>query len=260
MISAGIPWHVQGSLLNLDLGLAPLALRQVSKQAAGRPPVLNDNERDTYATTAALLNAFMLRDEDRDAIAEAIDRGRRRVQELAESPAEAWDVLREEAAVDGWRRRAVQWSIERKADPFSFLSLVELLQLGRAPGQPALDEWGTAARHGDTCICTHLDRPTQWVHVVGRPQLGVLATQMPDLNLRVAVLLHDLRLPASLAKDVLLAATQDFIDETAPTDGDDWLTLVRSAQALQRERVEDYVAALTATGPLSPDAGGEPRR
>jgi hypothetical protein len=76
---------------------------------------------------------------------------------------------------------------------------------------------------------------------------------MPDLNLRVAVVLHDLRLPAGLAKDVLLAATQDFIDETAPTDADDWLTLVRTAQALKRERVEDYVAALAAAGPLWPD-------
>jgi hypothetical protein len=262
VIAAGIPWHVRGSLLNLDLALAPLALRQVSKQSAGRPPVLSDNERDTYAATAALLNAFSLRDEDRDAIAEAIDRGRLRLRALTERPSEAWDVLREEAAVDGWRRRAVQWSIEHKADPFSFLSLAELLQLGQTPGQPAMHEWGTAARHADTCICTHLDRPTQWLYVVGRPQLGVLATQMPDLNLRVAVLLHELRLPASLAKDVLLAATQDFIDETAPTDGDDWLTLVRSAQALKRERVEDYVAALTASGPLSPDAGsgGDPRR
>ena len=31
----------------------------------------------------------------------------------------------------------------------------------------------------------------QWFLVVGRPQLGLLATQMPDLNLRIAVVLHD---------------------------------------------------------------------
>jgi len=145
----------------------------------------------------------------------------------------------------------------RHRDPFAFLSLAELLQLGHPASQTALGPWGTAARRADTCICTRLDQPVQWFHLIGRPQLGVLATQMPDLNLRVAVLLHDLQLPAGLAKDVLLAATQDFIDETAPTDADDWLTLVRTAQALKRERVEDYVAALAAAGPLWPDEASE---
>ena len=263
VIAAGTPWHVQGALLNLDLALAPMGLRQVSKPVAGRLPVLTDNERDTYAATAGLLNAWTLRDEDRDVIAEAIDRGRRRLQDLfGRSPSEASDVLRDEAVVDGWRRRAAQWSIEHHGNPLAFLSLAELLELGHPPAQTALDAWGTAARRADTCICTRLDQPVQWFHLVGRLQLGILATQMPDLNLRVAVLLHDLGLPAGLAKDVLLAATQDFIDETAPTDADDWLTLVRTAQALKRERVEDYVAALTAAGPLWPDEGsaGETRR
>jgi len=262
-IVAGTPWHVQGSLLNLDLALAPMALRQVSKPAAGRLPVLTDNERDAYAGTAALLNAFALHDSERDAIAEAIDRGHRRLEQLFErwSP-EATDILREDAAVDGWRRRAVQWSMTHQLDPFSFLSLAELLQLGGPPTEAVLAPWGASARRADGCICTKLDQPLQWFQVVGRPQLGVLATQMPDLNLRVAVLLHELGLPAGLARDVLLAATQDFIDETAPTDPDDWLTLVRSAQALKRERVEDYVGALAASGPLSLDEGtrGETRR
>jgi len=254
VIAAGTPWHVQGTLLNLDLALAPMGLRQVSKPVAGRLPVLTDNERDTYASTAALLDVSTLHDADRDAIAEAIERGRRRLQDLlSRSPAEASDVLRDEAVVDGWRRRAAQWAIDHHGDPFAFVSLAELMQLGHPPAQAALNPWGTATRRGDTCICTRLDQPVQWFQLIGRPQLGVLATQMPDLNLRVAVLLHDLQLPAGLAKDVLLAATQDFIDETAPTDADDWLTLVRTAQALKRERVEDYVAALAAAGPLWPD-------
>jgi hypothetical protein len=256
VIAAGTPWHVQGALLNLDLALAPMGLRQVSKPVAGRPPVLTDNERDTYASTAALLDVSSLRDADRDAIADAIEQGRRRLQDLfARSPADASDVLRDETVVDGWRRRAALWAVEHRRDPFAFLSLAELLQLGQPAAQVALGPWGTAARRAETCICTRLDQPVQWFHLTGRPQLGVLATQMPDLNLRVAVLLHDLQLPAGLAKDVLLAATQDFIDETAPTDPDDWLTLVRTAQALKLERVEDYVAALAAAGPLWPDEG-----
>ena len=47
---------------------------------------------------------------------------------------------------------------------------------------------------------------------------------------------------------------QDFIDEVRPTDSDDWLTLVRMARSVTRERIEDYVAAVAADGPLVPDA------
>jgi hypothetical protein len=261
VIAAGTPWHVQGSLLNLDVALAPMALRQVTRPAAGKPPALTDNERDTYASTAALMNAFALHDEERDLIADAIDQGRRRLQALfGQWSPEAVDVLREEAGVDGWRRQAVQWSIGHQGDPLSFFSLAELLQLGRVPAQASLNGWGTVARHVDSCICTRLDQPIQAFQMAGRPQLGLVATQMPDLNLRVAVLLHELALPAGLARDVLLAATQDFIDETSPTDPDDWLTLVRSAQALKRERLEDYVAALAASGPLVEEGSGAARR
>jgi len=49
---------------------------------------------------------------------------------------------------------------------------------------------------------------------------------------------------------VLAAAMQDFVDATNPTDGNDWLTLARAAQAVDRARFEDYVAAATADGPL----------
>jgi hypothetical protein len=60
-------------------------------------------------------------------------------------------------------------------------------------------------------------------------------------------------LPARLAKYVLNAAVQDFVDEVQTTDPDDWVSLVRGAAAVPRERVEDYVAAAAADGPLVPD-------
>ena len=54
-------------------------------------------------------------------------------------------------------------------------------------------------------------------------------------------------------KPVLRVAVQDFVDEVRPTDADDWLTLVRAAQAISRERIEDDLAAATAMGPLIPE-------
>ena len=55
------------------------------------------------------------------------------------------------------------------------------------------------------------------------PQLGVVATNVPDLNLHIAETLSELRLPATLARHVLSAAVQDFIDEATPTDANDCL-------------------------------------
>ena len=82
--------------------------------------------------------------------------------------------------------------------------------------------------------------------------MGLMASTVADLNLHIAVMLRKLRLPAAVAKAVLSAAVQDFIDEARPTDFNDWLTLVRTAQAVPRERIEDYVAVATADGPLVP--------
>ena len=73
---------------------------------------------------------------------------------------------------------------------------------------------------------------------------------MADLHLQVAMILRELNLPAALAKVVLSAAVQDFIDEVSPTDAADWLTMVRTAWTVSPERVEDYMAAATAVGPL----------
>jgi hypothetical protein len=68
-------------------------------------------------------------------------------------------------------------------------------------------------------------------------------------------MLADLNLPAGLTKVVLGAAMQEFLDRVRPNDPDDWLTLVRGVQEIQRDRVADFVAAATADGALVPDLG-----
>ena len=46
------------------------------------------------------------------------------------------------------------------------------------------------------------------------------------------------------------------------TDADDWLTIIRTAQRWPQSKIEDYVAALAAGGPLIPanTASTEPGR
>jgi hypothetical protein len=250
----GVPWHVTGSLLGLDLGLSSLALRRVSSRALPEAPILGTAERDVFTKTVALLNVFELTDADRDAVADAIRRGHERLASLT-ARNDALDTLADEISLDGWRRRAVRWSLAN--DPqhvASFFSLAELLYLGKPTSATNLNAWGMAADAYDGCVCTQLARPGQWWLVIGRWPQGTVATQVADVNLRVALALADLKLPAALAKGVLAAAMQDYVDHVKPLHPDDWLSLVRSAQSVSDERIQDYVAGLTANGPLIPDS------
>ncbi len=83
-IIARAPWHISGSLLGLEVALSSLGLRRVNTERVVDPPTLSANERDAFAVSVALLDPFALRDEDRDAIADAVARGRARVASLAE--------------------------------------------------------------------------------------------------------------------------------------------------------------------------------
>jgi hypothetical protein len=250
-VTPGIPWRVSGSLLGLDVALAPLTLRRLNFERVLEAPKLTTNQRDAFALSVALINPYDLRDADRDRIAEAIDRGMRRVAEL--SGANAFDALADEIAMEPWRRRAIGWTLAHEPDRVtSMLSLTELLVLGG--GRPSdFDAWGMSAVAGG-CLCPRLPRPGSWPALIGRPQLGLIAVGVADLNLHVAAMLKEMQLPAALARVILSGAMQDFIDEVRPTDDGDWLTLVRRARLVPRDRVEDYIAAATATGPLVPDS------
>jgi hypothetical protein len=250
-VIARVPWHISGSLLGLDVALS--SLRRVNGERIIDPPTLSSNEREAFAVSVALLDPLTLRDEDRDAIVDAVTRGRNRVALLAEDIG-GFDRITTDIQMDGWRRRALRWTIANEPGRIgSMFSLTELLYLGDGPAA-TLSPWGTSAMAWSGCLCTHLAPPRLWRLLSGRPQLGLMATTVPDLNLHVAIMLGELRLPAAVAKVILEAATQDFIDEVRPTDFNDWLTLVRTARTVSRERIEDYMATVTAVGPLVPEA------
>ena len=260
-VSPGMPWHMTGSLVGLDVGLASLALRRVNVERVLDAPRLGSNQRETFAVSVSLLNPFDMRDADRDAIATAIERGRSRVLALTDrrngtaGVESGFDDLADAISMEGRRRRSVRWTIAR--DPglvLSLFSLIELFSLGG--GRPAdADAWGMSVMKSDGCVCTRLTPPGRWAALVGRPQLGLTAVGVADLNLHVVAVLKDIGLPAALTKVVLSGAMQDFVDEVRATDDADWLTLARSARSVSRDRIEDYVALATAVGPLIPDAG-----
>jgi hypothetical protein len=253
-VAPGVPWHISGSLLGLDVALAPLALRRVSMDHLVDAPRLTSNLRDAFAVSVAIVNPFALTNEGRDAIVTAIDAGRRRLAALTDVG--ELEVAAAEIGMEGGRRRSLVWTFTNdRAHVESMLSLTELLVLGG--GQPAqLGAWGMSMIATSGCVCSRLTLPSGWTILSGRPQLGVIAAGLADVNLQMAVLLKALDLPAPLARTALSAAMQDFIDEVKPTDESDWITMARAARSFTVDQIADYLAVATAAGPLVPDDDG----
>jgi hypothetical protein len=262
-VTPGVPWHVNGSLLGLDLALAPLALRRLNVERVLEAPRLTSNERDAFALSVSLLNPFDLRDADRDAIADAVQRGRQRVTAVAVQGAAAstpngdgaFDRVADELSIEGPRRTAIRWLLRHDSPRVaSMFSAIELVALGGGRLEQ-LNAWGMSMVAWQGCVCSRLTSPGSWPTLLGRPPLGLTASGLADLNVHIAIMLKELRLPAAVAKVVLAGAMQDFIDEVKPTDDADWLTLARAVRTFTRERIEDYIAVATASGPLMPDLG-----
>jgi hypothetical protein len=250
---SSLPWHIAGSLLGLDLALARASLRRLSADDMPAVPTINLNDEMTLARTAVALRPQDLDDEGRTAIAEAIARGRDRVNAAGADP-RAVLAIAEEVAAPAVVRSALAWTLASMptAAP-SLFSLRDLLWLGH----PALDRdtlarWGVVADAVDGRLVTRLGAPVGWDRLAGRPDTGVLATEAPDLTLRLAELTSNLKVPASLIPALLLYATQDYWHEVEARFPDDWPALVRGALALPEARVEDYIAALGSGGPLRP--------
>ena len=138
-------------------------------------------------------------------------------------------------------------------------SVAEMFWLGTVPASaPAPVAWGTTHESIEGCYCKRFPPPGAWDSLSGRPGSLQMGAAVADLNLRVAEHLADLKVPASLFGAVLAFATQEFIDGAPPLYDDDWVGVVRFAGQLSRERVEDYVAALVAAGPVREQERSEP--
>ncbi len=258
----GVPWHIVGSILGLDIALAPLNLRRLDLDRPIDAPKLSSIERDGLAVGVTLMDPLRMTDSDRDAIAEAIGRGRARVEALY-AGREPLDTIVAVIGLDGWRRRELTWAMEDSlAAVAQQFSLVDLLALGGGATTADVDAWGTPAIYSEGCPCSKLPQARAWRALEGRPQVPMMAATMGDLNLAVALMLRDLNLPAVLARPVLSVGMPDFIDDLGAASRPDWRYLSRQAQSLRRQRVEDYVSAAAAVnGPLvpeEPDASHEP--
>jgi hypothetical protein len=243
-------WHLAGSVLRLDLALAHLALRRLDSTEMPAPSVLPANSRRTLALSVALIDPRALADEERDAIAQSLSRGRARVAALTKDPA-GFETAAAEAGLSEWRTNAARWTLNAGAGS-GIAATFTVLDIFRLGGGRASDAWGTAAGPIDGCLCLRFPDRAAWEHFAGRPSTGQMATQLADVLLRTAEALAARRLPARLARNVVAFAMQEVLDRARPGYFDDWLPIADAVRELEERQFDDYVAALTVAGPLVP--------
>ena len=237
-----------GSLLGLDLAMSHRRLRRLASEGVPQTPRLNGNDRTTMTDTVALLNPRTLTDIDQTRIGSAVLRGRMRIEDAADS-ASALDLLAAEGRIDPFEG-SCSVDVTAPADPRA-RAVFNRRNIPTGGGQrDGLDSWGTSHESLTGCLCLRFPDDAGWELAVGREDAGQVGARFSDLNLRVAELLADLKVPAALFPSVMAMATQDYIDNVPAVHEDDWAAMARHAAALDRERVADYVSAVVANGPV----------
>jgi hypothetical protein len=226
------------------------------------PPRLNSNDERTYVETLALLNPRELIDASRDSIGAALERGRHRLKVAATDP-NAVDELAIEARLSDGRRHLTVWSAAHEPEHLERLfSLAELFWLGARSRDDKLEDmraWGTSQEPLSGCFCLRFPDPGAWDVLAGRDSTRQLPSGVPDINLRVVEVLFELKVPAPLFPGVMGIAVQEYLETVPARYTDDWWAISGHASQLTRERIEDYVSAFIASGPIRHEPAGNAR-
>jgi len=244
------PWRAHGSLIGLDLGLSRLFLRRVADQQMPAAPTVTLNDLGTLTRTGVAMVSNDLEDRHRNELAAAIARGRARV--MAAPTVGDLEALARECRMSDTTRQLLPWVMARQRDVLpSLFALRDLLWLGRPQLDRAeMDRWGVAADALDGRRILAMPPPAPWEDYGGRSEAGQMATQVPDLTLRLIEETAAMGLPAALVPALLAFALEDYWHDVRARFADDWPRLTRQAASLSSSRIQDYVAALTGNGPL----------
>ncbi len=104
-VGYGLKWQIRGSLLGLDVGLAGLALPQVTTGTPDAARSFSEQARKALPQGLAVLNSYDLTDEDMKALTARIRRGR------ARAAAAASDLPSIGLTVDAERQRVFSWLV-----------------------------------------------------------------------------------------------------------------------------------------------------
>jgi hypothetical protein len=239
---------VSGSILGLEAALASFSLRRLSSDVVPPAPTIGGNDLTSFMLTAALSNPRRLNESELARIAAAVQAGAAAIEQARLVPAQL-DAAAQKAAMSPWRRESFSWMAVEEPDRLAEqFSITEVARIGglRAEDVPA---WGTASMTSG-CLCLRMPLPRIPELIIGRAADGLLGGQSADLTIRIATMLAELRMPASLTTPVLAYAMRDFLDNVKPQYAADFDAFARQARALDRGAVEDILGAIAAIGPL----------
>ena len=253
------PWHVRGALLALDLGLGRLALRRTSLDIPAQGPRLNDGDRRAFIASLVLMPADVDDDAQPLQLVAWLAEGRRAAARLADAAER--EHLGARLGLDARRRRAVEWTaLNDPGDVERLFLTTELVQLGRPAASAVPVGWGAAETAWTGCLCRSLPDPPAPHRAESRPGTGLLAAHIADVELRVLDELAARHLPMTLARGVLAAALQDYLDGARPAYTGDWFTLAAQVRDMSDDHLVDEISAQTSRGALIPaDAGTDGR-
>ena len=249
-------WHVTGSLLGLDVVLAPLSPRQALDPAAvdaadaerRRPAGAHGNGRADGGPAADRHRSPV---PGRGGPARPRAAGRHSLGRRSPRPSPVRSICRPRGGrcCSGPR---VSPPPQRGCLPTNCC----YSDCRTVRNRHDFDAWGAAGEPRIGCSCLQLPLRGKTDLLTGRWHTGVMATGFPDLNLRLAEMLAELRMPAALLPSVLASATWDLVLNVRSRDFDDRQGLVDFVDALTIDRVEQDLALLTTDGPLVPLADG----
>jgi hypothetical protein len=248
VVVGGKGGSIGGSLLGVEAALATYSLRRLSIDTIPPPPAISGNDLTSLLLTAALSNPRRLTDADLATIAKAAVTGTAALAQALGSPAQL-DAAAQKAAMSPWRRESLSWVAVEEPDRLAEqFSITEVARLGglRAEDYPA---WGTASMTSG-CLCLRMPLARIPELIIGRAADGLLGGHSADLTIRIATILAELKMPASLTTPVLTYALRDFLDHVQPQHMADFDAFARQARALDRQTVEDILGAIAAVGPL----------
>jgi hypothetical protein len=239
--AAGVEWHVQGSLLLLDLVLADWYLRRNSDPAAGQP-MFDEGDMTALAQVAAMARSGSVSGLHLPDAASAVDKGRA-VAAAAPSMA-ALDGLLEEAGIDPWRR----WALSRIAtDPAGVAAKLEYSEAWRLAGSP-----GSLSPHPAIDGGAHFGAvPRSPLLMEGRRSAGVIGASAVDAQIRIAMFLRARKLPDRLFGDLAAGVIDELIKTTFARRPDDFVAYATSVARMDDARLEEHLLALVGDGTLA---------
>jgi len=243
----GGAWHVDGSLLGLDVGIPRLAARRLGRERSEFVPTMFPVTAEALRRGSAMTTVWTVSEYEREQLLQAWTRG--------ELIVEGWrktgrvDAAAATAGLAGTKLGLIRWSLARGTlPPRAFLRLEELARLGGWQAGFG-STWGAAPARLGRCFCLRFPRPG-WEASGQTAEASAAAAALVEPALRVARELADRRLPSVLAPGVLGLLMTDLIEKASVVGPFDVHSVVTSLDRIPAERFDDFIAAVVARGPV----------